>query len=332
MMIKRQILTLGSMAVAMLLVCEVKSQQQPLYSQYMMDAYLVNPAVAGAEGVTAINLTARQQWAGYSDAPSTFALSAQTRILKTSFRNRSRLIKSRVRRRRPSGRVGFGGFIFNDNNGKIHRTGFQGSYAYHIYSRDYQMSFGASISSFQFKAAVKSTDGSQIDDPLLSGKTSKFAPDANVGFLVSNNLFYAGLSITSLFQSSIQFGGSSNPETAYRLLRQYYVVGGYRYAPRRSNFAVEPSMLFTFTERFQYSVDFNIKGYYKDDYWAGISIRSSGAVVTMLGIKYQNYYLGYAFDYSFNDASNLSNFGSHEIMLGLKLGDNARRYRWLNRF
>ena len=324
----RLLLVLGLLAFGYTL----RAQQQPLYSQYMMDAFLVNPAVAGAEGVTAINLTARQQWAGYAGAPSTFALSAQHRVLRTSFRNRSRLIKSHVRRRRPTGRTGFGGFIFNDNNGRIHRTGLQGTYSYHIYVQgDMQLSFGASISAFQFKASVSADDGATPNDPLLAGKTSKFAPDANVGILLSNNTFYAGLSATSLFQSSIQFGRSSNPQTAYRLLRQYYLVGGYRYTPRRSDFAIEPSVLVTFNERFQYSLDFNIKGYYREDYWAGLSFRSSGAMVAMLGLKYQRYYFGYAFDYPMNDISNLSRFGSHELMIGVKFGDNSRRYRWLNR-
>lgn len=317
-----------------LLLCvtlKVKAQQQPLYSQYMLDAYLVNPAVAGAEGVTSFNLTARKQWAGYADAPSTYALSAQTRILKTSFRNRSRLIKSRVRRRRPSGRVGLGAFVFNDNNGRIHRTGFQGTYAYHIYMRDYQISFGASISAFQFKANVTKDDVIQTDDPMLQGKISKFAPDANVGFLLSKDNFYAGLSATSLFQSAIQFG-SGNSDVAYRLLRQYYLVGGYRFQPYRSDFAIEPSFLFTTNERFQKGLDFNIKGYYKNDYWVGVSFRSTGAVITMLGVKYQQFYFGYAFDYSFSDVSSLSKNGSHELMIGMKIGDSARRYRWLNRF
>lgn len=310
----------------------VVAQQQPLYSQYMLDAYLINPAVAGAEGVTAVNLTVRQQWVGYSDAPSTYALSAQTRILKTSFRNRSRLIKSRVRRRRPSGRVGLGAFVFNDNNGRIHRTGFQGTYAYHIYIRDYQLSFGASISAFQFKASINNADGyEQTNDPLLMGKTSKFAPDANVGILVSKSNFYAGLSATSLFQSAIQFG-SGNAETAYRLLRQYYIVGGYRIEPYRSDYAVEPSILFTTNERMQFGTDFNIKGYFKQDYWLGLSFRSSGAIVTMFGVRYQQFYFGYAFDYNFNDVSTLGRGGSHELMIGLKIGDSARRYRWLNRF
>lgn len=326
-----KILWLSVVVIGMLVTTQGGYAQQPLYSQYMLDAFLVNPAVAGAEGVTALNLTARQQWMGYTEAPKTYALSAQTRILKTSFRNRSRLIKSKVRRRRPSGRVGFGGFVFSDNNARIHRNGFQGTYAYHIYLRDIQLSFGASISAFQFKANVTENDGYDGGDPLLMGKTSKFSPDANFGVLVSTEKFYAGLSATSLFQSSIQFGGG-NPETAYRLLRQYYIVGGYRLQQNRSDFAVEPSILLTTTERLTFSTDINIKGYYKQDYWLGLSYRTAGAMVCMFGVRYQQFYFGYAFDYSFNDLSTISSAGSHELMIGMKLGDSARRYRWLNRF
>ena len=36
------------------------SQQVPLYSQYMLNGFLLNPAVAGSEGYTAVNLTARE--------------------------------------------------------------------------------------------------------------------------------------------------------------------------------------------------------------------------------------------------------------------------------
>lgn len=322
------ILIVGTVTVAF-------SQQQPLYSQYMLNTYLVNPAVAGAEGLTAIHLTAREQWMGYKEGPSTYALSAQTRILKTSFRNRSRLIKQRVRRRRPSGRVGFGGFVYNDVNGRIRRTGMQGTYAYHIYVKDVQISFGASLSAYQFRVNVTPSDlyDPTLPDPLvLAGKLNqKISPDANVGMLISTEKYYAGLSATSLFQSSIQFG-NGNPNNAYRILRQYYLIGGYRIEPYRSDFSFEPSFLLTTTERLNYSVDLNVKAYFKQDYWAGVSFRSAGAMVVMLGARYQQFTFGYAFDYNFNDLSTISTGGSHELMIGYKIGDSARRYRWLNRF
>lgn len=311
------------------------SQQDAVYSQYMLNTYLINPAVAGAEGLTAFHLTARKQWAGYPDGPSTYAVSAQTRILKTSFRNRSRLIKARVRKRRPSGRVGLGAFVYNDLNGRIRRTGLQGTYAYHIYMRDLQVSFGASVKLYQYSINVSQVDVESwwkngMRDPLI-GNNNRFAPDANVGVLISTEKYYAGISATNLFQTSIQFG-SGNPETAFRTIRQYYLIGGYRIEPYKSPYAIEPSILATTSEKLQYSFDINIKGYYKQDYWVGLSYRTTGAAVIMFGARYQQFTFGYAFDKSFNDLSTFAKLGSHEFMLGYKIGDTARRYRWLNRF
>jgi len=311
------------------------TQQQPLYSQYMLNTFLVNPAVAGAEGLTAFHLTAREQWVGYNEGPSTYALSAQTRILKTSFRNRSRLIKSRSRKRRPSGRVGMGAFVYNDVNARIRRTGFQGTYAYHIYMRDVQLSFGGSLSAYQFRVNVTPNDTYDplVSDPLIvAGKINqKMSTDVNFGMLVSTEKYYAGFSATNIFQTAFQFGSGSSNE-AYKILRQYYLIGGYRFEPYKSDFAIEPSILLTFTERKSTSTDLNVKAYYKQDYWAGISFRTVGAMVIMFGARYQQFTFGYAFDYNFNDLSNMSKAGSHELMIGYKLGDTARRYRWLNRF
>lgn len=308
------------------------AQQQPIYSQYMMNPFLLNPAIAGYQGYTDFNFTAREQWLGYSDGPSTYAISGQTRILKTSFRNRSRMIKNKVRRRRPSGRVGLGAYIFNDMNGSIRRTGFQGTYAYHIYVRDIQYSGGVSLSAFQFNTNIKNTDLYDPNDPRFAqmAKTT-YSPDANIGFLVSGDNFYGGISITSLFQSAIQFG-SSGYTKPYSLRRHYYLLGGYKYQEKRSDYGFEPSLMMTFTERLSWSVDINFKAYYKEDYWAGLSYRTTGAIITMVGMNYQNFYFGYAFDYSYGDITTFNRFGSHELMVGLRLGDSARRYRWLNRF
>lgn len=308
-------------------------QQQPIYSQYMLNTYLINPSVAGSEGLTVFNLTARNQWVGYEDGPKTYTLSYQSRILKTSFSKRSRLIKSRVKKRRPSGRVGIGGVIYNDVNGKIRRTGLQGTYSYHLHLRNVQLSMGASLSFYQFDINIKPSDlYDQINDPIINQKLNKFSPDANIGLLLSNDKFYIGLSTTSLLQSSIQFSNNNNSYTAYRLLRQYYLIGGYRIEPYRSSFSYEPSFLLTTNEIFNYSIDLNIKFIYKNDYYTSLSYRTTGAVVFMVGFKYDKFLIGYAFDYNFTDVSYLSKNGTHEASISYRIGDKSRKYRWLNRF
>ncbi|MGE0090715.1 MAG: type IX secretion system membrane protein PorP/SprF [Bacteroidales bacterium] len=305
--------------------------QEPVYSQYTMNQFLYNPAFAGAEGYTSYNLTARQQWLGMDNAPSTQAISGQMRVSKTSFISKSRSIKKRIKKRRPSGRVGVGAYIYNDQNGAIGRTGLEATYAYHLPVMDGQISFGVSLSGFQFRVNTNDlTFPDEVDDPLvLKARENMWIADGSFGIYYTFQPFYIGLSSRNLFQSALKFG-EDNSFKDYQQVRQYYLVTGYRY-DMKNDFEIEPSVLLKTTEAFNLQTDINIKGYYKRDYWLGFSYRTGNAFITMVGVRIDKLYVGYAFDYSLNDIQRIS-YGSHEIMIGLKFGDNQGRYRWLNRF
>ena len=132
-------------SVSGVFLMEGNAQQVPLYSQYMLNGFLINPAVAGSEGYTAVNITAREQWVGMKHAPGTYALSFQTRVLKKSYISRNASIKKRRAKNSRSGKVGLGGYFFNDRNGAVERIGIKGTYAYHLYFSRSQLSFGLSL-------------------------------------------------------------------------------------------------------------------------------------------------------------------------------------------
>lgn len=318
------------LCILTLTVFYAKSQQEPIFSQYTMNQYLINPAYAGSEGYTSFNLTARQQWLGFEDAPMTQAISGQTRILKTSYVSKSRSVRKRIKRRRPSGKVGIGGYLYNDQNGPIGRTGLEVSYAYHLFINDGQLSLGLSLSAYQFRVNTNDLTTSEGYDPLIDeARESMFIPDGSVGVYYTYQPFYIGVSSRNLFQASVKFGGD-NSFSDYQQVRHYYLMSGYRY-DMDNDFEIEPSILIKTTENFNLQADVSLRGYYKRDYWLGFSYRTGNAFITNVGIKVDRLYFGYAFDYSLNDIQRIS-YGSHEIMIGLKLGDNTRRYRWLNRF
>lgn len=316
--------------IILLTVVLAKSQQEPIYSQYTMNQYLINPAFAGSEGYTSFNLIARQQWLGFDGAPSTQSISGQTRILKTSYVSKSRSVRKRIKRRRPSGKIGIGGYLYNDQNGPIGRTGLEFSYAYHLFVNDGQLSLGLSLSAYQFRINTSDLITSEGYDPLIDqARESMFIPDGSVGIYYTYQPFYIGLSTRNLFQASVKFG-SDNSFSDYQQVRTYYLSTGYKY-DMDNDFEIEPSVLIKTTEAFNLQADISLKGYYKRDYWLGFAYRTGNAFITTVGIKVDRLYFGYAFDYSLNDIQRIS-YGSHEIMIGLKLGDNTRRYRWLNRF
>ena len=125
---------------------QMKAQELPLYSQYVLNAFMVNPAIAGNDGYTTFNTTARQQWLGFSEAPRTYSASWQTRVLKKSYKIINRPVKS-DNRLKPStkGRVGLGAYLINDVNANVARTGFSFTYAYHIFLGRRRLSFGLVI-------------------------------------------------------------------------------------------------------------------------------------------------------------------------------------------
>ncbi len=307
----------------------LSAQQLPIYSQYMMNEFLLNPAVAGVDGRTSLNLTGRKQWIGFKNPPETYSFSAQARILKKRFAIRGGSISKGTK-----GRVGVGVNVFNDQNGAINRTGLQFSYAYHIFINNYnnQISFGLTASAFQFKID-DNAEFRDPDDPLQPyiGK-SAIIPDASAGFNIQGNNYHAGLVVSQLFQSRFKIGEISVNQQDVQVLRHYYILGSYRYAfPGRSSWETEPSFVILLNENLGFQADISTRMIYKKEYWAGLSVRTTGELIALLGLKYRNLYFGYSFDYGFNGISKLT-YGSHEINIAIKFGSSVRRYRWLERY
>lgn len=113
-----------SLAVLNLFSASLFGQQVPMYSQYVMNGFLVNPSFAGRDGYTSINLTVREQWVGMSGAPGTFAASFQTRILRNSYITKSTSVRKKLVKPTRGGKVGLGGYVFNDNNGAMRQQDF----------------------------------------------------------------------------------------------------------------------------------------------------------------------------------------------------------------
>jgi type IX secretion system PorP/SprF family membrane protein len=286
--------------------------------------------------VTSVNLTARKQWIGFTDAPFTYSASLQSRLMKKSYSVVSRSSKSNRLSESTKGRVGLGGFIFSDVNGLVSRTGAQFTYAYHIFMYKSQLSFGLSGQMFQYKIDQDRistfTELAQIGtDPLVESNLNyvAFIPDATFGAYWTSPEWFLGLSVNQLFQSKLKLGSTALGNL--KLLRHYYLMGGYRFMNEGNGFDLEPSFLLKTTEQLIPQADLSLKLYYKTDYWIGASYRTSGTLAAMFGIRADIVYVGYAYDYALSSIRKY-NFGSHEIFVSLKFGSNARRYRWLNRY
>jgi type IX secretion system PorP/SprF family membrane protein len=310
---------------------QTKAQILPLYSQYVLNAFMVNPAVAGHDGYTSFNTSARQQWLGFSQAPRPYSASWQTRVLKKSYKIVNRPVKS-DNRLKPSthGRVGLGAYLINDVNANVATTGISFTYAYHIFLGRQQLSFGLAGKAFQYRIYEDQLTFGVAGDPVLNSdfKTVAYSPDADFGVYFQDPNYFVGLSVSNLFQTSLKIGGN---ERDFGTPRHYWAMGAYRF--RLSDlFELEPGVLLKSPENWNPQGDFTLKLYVAEQFWGGLSYRtSSNSMILLLGVKLDGLYFGYSFDWTFSEIGHFS-YGSHEIVLAYKIGDNARRYKWLNRY
>lgn len=292
----------------------------PVYLDYLTDNYyLLHPSMAGAALCGKVRGTARQQFFDQDDAPNLQTLSFNTRIGENS---------------------GIGAILFNDKNGYHSQTGAYLSYAYHLQvggdAGDLnRLSFGMSAGLVQSRL-----DESQFDltdfDPIITGvlrSDSYFNVDIGASYFFKE--FYAhGTIKNAIFQNRGLF--SEDFESTNQ--RRYLVSLGYLFAPERSDWQIEPSVLYQLTDRTREQfLDVNAKVYnqlneYNQIYF-GLSYRQSfdGAefvngsgvqeqnlslLSPLLGVKHKNFTFGYTYSYQFGDVK-FDNGGFHQITLGI---------------
>lgn len=307
------------------------SQQLPLYSQYLYNKFLINPAVAGSDGYTSYSLTAREQWVGYSGAPRTFSFSMQSRLLKKKYTLKQTNVNRQVFRPKSDGKVGLGGYVFSDKNGLIQRTGFQASYAYHTWlQKGTQLSMGIAFTGYHYKINEKEINFEDPNEPWLNNDLRRgiFVPDVSVGTYLLNANYCFGFSADQLFQASAKIG--SNAYKNFKMSRHYYLFGSYDFSSGPYNI-FQPSFMLMMSEQLKPQADIGVTYIYNQDFWAGVAYRTSGAIIANVGIRYQYFYIGYAFDFTLQEIQRIT-YGTHEITLAIKLGDNRRKYRWLDRY
>ena len=283
----------------------VFAQQQSLYSQYMFNQFLINPAITGNVDYIPVRLTARQQWVGINNAPSTQSVSAHMLLGNKN--------------------MGVGGYIFSDRFGPETRLGVQASYSYiiKINSRNNtKLAFGIAARALQYKLDYNSMTALDSDDDLLyQSSESTFVPDADFGVYLYQEKYFVGISATQLIGLPVEITQTATKEG--EMVRHYYLHGGYKFDLGKK-FQLEPSVMARTTEVTPFSIDINLRGIYQRNYWLGFSYRSSNTVIAMLGVKYKHFVLGYAYDYSLSEINNYSS-GTHEIIIGYNFKEKKQK-------
>jgi hypothetical protein len=108
------------------------------------------------------------------------------------------------------------------------------------------------------------------------------------------------------------------------------MFGSYIFEADRYN-EFQPSLLFKMSEQLKPQIDAGVTYIYNKSFWAGLTYRTSGAIIANLGVKYLNLWFGYSVDFTLQEIQRIT-YGTHELTIALRFGDSSRRYRWLDRY
>ncbi len=275
-------------------------QQAPIFTQYKESYMFINPAYAGMRQGICVNGLMRQQWAGFKDyetgdnaAPENYLITIDSPI---------KFLHG-----------GIGGTIIQDKpTYNWNDISLLLSYSFHA-----ELSIGSIGIGLGAVLKNRSIDGSKYryvdEDPIiLKSEQGDMRFDANLGvFFKSINNYYIGVSFTNIINSrfvKLDPAGDGLITTD----RTLYITGGYNYIlPRDPRFEIDPSFLiqsdFIST---QYNISATVS--YNSLFSAGLNYRFQESVGIMVGMRYKDFRLGYAYD---ANTKRLNVPGSHEISL-----------------
>jgi type IX secretion system PorP/SprF family membrane protein len=312
------------------------AQQKPQYTQYVLNNFILNPAIAGIENYIDLKAGHRAQWQGLDGAPVTsyisihaplgknFLYGTSTSVPQGGGNNpNSRSYLQNYMASEPHHGIGF--TAVSDKAGPISRTDVNLNYAYHIGITE-QLNVSVGLAAGMSRIFLDRS-GLVLENPsdqaIGTGNFDNFKPDMSAGIWLYGPRFFAGASAQQLLRSPIGFSDDPVTYSQGRKVPHIFVTAGYKVF-LGDDFAAIPSALLKVVTPVPPSVDVNLKLAYKDSFWIGGSYRKDDAFAGMAGFNVGSFMnIGYSYDLTTSGLNTVSN-GSHEIVLGIFLNNRYK--------
>jgi type IX secretion system PorP/SprF family membrane protein len=279
------------------------AQQLHFTSQYLLHNSMYNPAAAGIiENSATIGFSYRNQWASYPGSPKTFMVYGDADLKKMN--------------------AGIGAYLYRDVTGPTNRTGLQLAYSYHIRMKDEKSTLGLGLEAriLQFAVDKSKLTDALGNDPVLSGSSSKIAPDAGAGIYFTNQKLSAGIAVSQLIGSKLTLAAVNGASLRARLYRHYNFTASYQ-IPTGDNTFLIPNFMYRLVEHAPSEFDMGCKLDYHQKIWFNLNYRSKQFWSAQAGFTIlKNVALGYSYDYYLTPSTlENSGFSANEISLRFNL-------------
>lgn len=278
-------------------IAVVAAQQDPLYTQYINNPFVINPAYGGINNDLNAAVLYRLRLPGYKGSPTTFNANAHISLLNN--------------------KMGAGFIIVSDKifNTKINEV--YGTYSYHIaVGNKSTLSFGLQAGTAKYKVVKHPTIYYAIDpsDPLLPGPTHEMKLQFGAGAILKSDKFFIGISVPRILNPSI----SSYSINAPLFNQHFYALGAYLFS-LSERVRLKPSVLVMAVKGAPASVDLNASFIVYENYQAGILTRNFNTYGFFTQVLIDNFFrLGYVFEVPTGSSVGF-NYTTHELTLGFRM-------------
>jgi type IX secretion system PorP/SprF family membrane protein len=274
-------------------MCAV-AQQDPLYTQYLLNPLIINPAYSGLNNNFNAMVGYRTQWTGLEGQPQTINASIHTSLVDN--------------------KVGAGVLVINDKIGNMTSTEANATFSYKLNFNESTFSFGMQAGVQNFRTDYSGLNIRDMGDAAFTGGERGTRINMGAGVALKSEKFFVGLSVPRLLPTRFKNGGSE-----FDLYNQhFYLTGSYVYYVNEK-VRLKPSVLLRGVKGAPASVDFAVSANFNTLHTVGLFTRNLNTygilLQTLLAEKYR---FGYAFEIPTSKSVGTS-FSTHELTLGVLL-------------
>ena len=288
----------------------VHAQQDPMYNQYIFNAYTINPAEAGIRTYGTASFLHRWQWVGINGAPTTTAMGVETSVRDN---------------------WGFGLNAINDKIGPETNQTINLSVGHHISLTDkYKLAAGLNAVANQRRLNANSFDNVwDPDDPDLQS-LNIFRPNLGAGLLVYSDHFFLGVSMPRIAQYKTSVGETN---LALDQVRHLFIYSG-RIFDLSEKLKLKPSVLMKAVSGAPVEFDLNGVLSIANLIDTGINYRVGDGLGMLLGVTVKERFIfNYAYEIPLTLIRNNSR-QTHEVGVRYRFGkahlENVQSPRFFN--
>ena len=297
--------------ISIFISVQLFGQQQPLYTQFMYNKQVYNPAYVAVDATPSLGLVYRTQWIGIEGAPNFQGIS-----FAMPLRN---------------DKIGIGVNLKRVGIGLSNELLIEGLYGYRIDLGPGQMTLGMQLSlkSFSLKFTgndVFTTDGIANDPAVADGSRTNQIFNFGLGAYYRSDAFFFGLSLPRI--QNVNLNAMSDFDLSREERHFYAMVGAKFYM--NDDLSLTPQILYRYVKNTPIDLDINTSITYLERYTAGLTYRLGGdedaigeSIDLILSMQVnEKILIGFAYDYTLSELRRQSS-GSIEFLANYRFGSSG---------